>query len=257
MKSARLVLVASLTLVLTACQLDVDIAVSMSANGSGSVSIRAVADQALVEAAPSIASQVLVDDLLEAGWLVDGPSPTNVGGVVMVLTHNLSNAEELALILGSIGPPFSDVTARRDVTRDALDNVIAAENSVSANLGLVNGFNDFSDSDLSALLGGTPFGDVLEGRSPSDVMTFDISIAMPESNVEGGERIEMWSVPLDGSTASLEMTTRQTTDNPTTLTNRISTALGYLLVAWIAVSAMFISWVVIARRRRAQQHHAG
>lgn len=257
MKSARLVLVASLTLVLTACQLDVDIAVSMSANGSGSVSIRAVADQALVEAAPSIASQVLVDDLLEAGWLVDGPSPTNVGGVVMVLTHNFSNAEELALILGSIGPPFSDVTARRDVTRDALDNVIAAENSVSANLGLVNGFNDFSDSDLSALLGGTPFGDVLEGRSPSDVMTFDISIAMPESNVEGGERIEMWSVPLDGSTASLEMTTRQTTDNPTTLTNRISTALGYLLVAWIAVSAMFISWVVIARRRRAQQHHAG
>ena len=257
MKSARLVLLASLTLVLTACQLDVDIAVSMSANGSGSVSIRAVADQALVEAAPSIASQVLVDDLLEAGWLVDGPSPTNVGGVVMVLTHNFSNAEELALILGSIGPPFSDVTARRDVTRDALDNVIAAENSVSANLGLVNGFNDFSDSDLSALLGGTPFGDVLEGRSPSDVMTFDISIAMPESNVEGGERIEMWSVPLDGSTASLEMTTRQTTDNPTTLTNRISTALGFLLVAWIAVSAMFISWVVIARRRRAQQHHAG
>lgn len=257
MKSARLVLVASLTLVLTACQLDVDIAVSMSANGSGSVSIRAVADQALVEAAPSIASQVLVDDLLEAGWLIDGPSPTNVGGVVMVLTHNFSNAEELALILGSIGPPFSDVTARRDVTRDALDNVIAAENSVSANLGLVNGFNDFSDSDLSALLGGTPFGDVLEGRSPSDVMTFDISIAMPESNVEGGERIEMWSVPLDGSTASLEMTTRQTTDNPTTLTNRISTALGYLLVAWIAVSAVFISWVVIARRRRAQRHHAG
>jgi hypothetical protein len=57
--------------------------------------------------------------------------------------------------------------------------------------------------------------------------------------------------------ASLEMTTRQTTDNPTTLTSRISTALGYLLVVWIAVSAIFISWVVIARRRRAQRHHAG
>ncbi|MGC6398128.1 MAG: hypothetical protein ACON40_07045 [Ilumatobacteraceae bacterium] len=257
MKSARLVLLASFTLVLAACQLNVDIAVSMSANGSGSVSVRAVADQALVEAAPSIASQVLVDDLLEAGWLVDGPSPTDDGGVVMVLTHNFSNPEELALILGSIGPPLSDVTARRDVTRDALDNVIAAENSVSANLGLVDGFNDFSDSDLSALLGGTPFGDVLEGRSPPDVMTFDISIAMPETSAEGGERIEMWSAPLDGSTASLEMTTRQTTDNPTTLTSRISTALGYLLVAWIAVSAIFISWVVIARRRRAQRHHAG
>jgi hypothetical protein len=177
--------------------------------------------------------------------------------VVMVLAHNFSNAKELALILGSIGPPLSDVTARRDVTRDALGNVIAAENSVSANLGLVDGFNDFSDSDLSALLGGTPFGDVLEGRSPSDVMTFDISIAMPETSAERGERIEMWSAPLDGSTASLEMATRQTTDNPTTLTSRISTALGYLLVAWIAVSAIFISWVVIARRRRAQRHHAG
>ena len=80
MKSARLVLLASFTLVLAACQLNVDIAVSMSANGSGSVSVRAVADQALVEAAPSIASQVLVDDLLEAGWLVDGPSPTDDGG---------------------------------------------------------------------------------------------------------------------------------------------------------------------------------
>ncbi|MGA1037681.1 MAG: hypothetical protein ACO3VQ_07700 [Ilumatobacteraceae bacterium] len=257
LKSARLLLLAPLLLVLASCQLDVDVAVSMSANGSGSVSVRVVADEELVTAAPSIASRVLVDDLLESGWLADGPSPTADGGVVVTLTHNFANAEELADILNSIGAPLRDVAVRRDLTRDTADRVTAADNSVSATLGLTNGFDDFSDAELNALLGGAPFGDLLEGRSPADVMSFDISIAMPDTSADGGERIEVWSAPLDGSTTSLEMTTSQTTDNPTTLTSRISTVLGVLLVVWITAAGMFIAWVVLARRRRALRSRAG
>ena len=251
LKSCRLLLLAPLVFILAACQLDVDIAVSMSANGSGSVSVRVVADEELVEAAPSIASRVLVDDLLEAGWLADGPSPLEDGGVVMTLTHNFANADELTDILNSIGSPIRDVSVERDLTRDTADRVLAAENSVSATLGLTDGFNDFSDAELNTLLGGIPFEDLLEGRSPTEMMTVDISIAMPDSSADGEERIELWSAPLDGSSTSLEMTTSQTTDNPTTLTSRISRALGFLLVGWIAASALFISWVVVARRRRA------
>lgn len=251
LKSARLVLLVPLVLALTACQLDVDIAVSMSANGSGSVSVRVVADEDVVEAAPSIASRVLVDDLLEAGWLADGPSPLDDGGVVMTLTHSFANADELADILNSIGSPIRDVSVQRNLTRDTADRVLAAENSISATLGLAGGFNDFSDTELNALLGGMPFEDLLEGRSPADVMTVNISIAMPDSKADGEERIEVWSAPLDGTSIALEMTTSQTTDNPTSLTSRISTALGFLLVGWIAVSGIFITWVIVARRRRA------
>jgi hypothetical protein len=240
LKSARLLLLAPLMLILAACQLDVDIAVSMTANGSGSVSVRVVADEELVEAAPSIASRVLVDDLLEAGWLADGPSQLDDGGVVITLTHNFTNADELTDILNSIGPPISEVSVQRDLTRDTADRVVAATNSISATLKLTDGFNDFSDAE-----------DLLEGRSPADVMTVDISIALPDSSADGQERIEEWSAPLDGTSTSLEMTTSQTTDNPTTLTSRISTALGFLLVGWIAASGIFITWVVVARRRRA------
>jgi len=257
LKSARLLLLAPLVFVLAACQLDVDIAVSMSANGSGSVSVRVVADEELVEAAPSIASRVLVDDLLEAGWLADGPSPLDDGGVVMTLTHNFANANELADILNSIGSPIRDVSVQRDLTRDAADRVLAADNSVTATLGLADGFNDFSDTELNALLGGMPFEDLLQGRSPADVMTVDISIALPDSSADGEERIEVWSAPLDGTSTSLEMATSQTTDNPTTLTSRISTALGFLLIGWITASGIFITWVVIARRRRALSHRDG
>lgn len=251
LKSARLLLLAPLMLILAACQLDVDIAVSMTANGSGSVSVRVVADEELVEAAPSIASRVLVDDLLEAGWLADGPSQLDDGGVVITLTHNFTNADELTDILNSIGPPISEVSVQRDLTRDTADRVVAATNSISATLKLTDGFNDFSDAELNTLLGGMPFEDLLEGRSPADVMTVDISIALPDSSADGQERIEEWSAPLDGTSTSLEMTTSQTTDNPTTLTSRISTALGFLLVGWIAASGIFITWVVVARRRRA------
>jgi hypothetical protein len=53
------------------------------------------------------------------------------------------------------------------------------------------------------------------------------------------------------------MTTSQTTDNPTTLTSRISTVLGVLLVVWITAAGMFIAWVVLARRRRALRSRAG
>jgi type IV secretory pathway TrbD component len=74
---------------------------------------------------------------------------------------------------------------------------------------------------------------------------------LPDSNADGQERIEEWSAPLNGTSTTLEMTTSQTTDNPTTLTSRISTALGFLLVGWIAASGIFITWVVVARRRRA------
>ena len=66
----------AMVLALSSCRVEIDLAVAVADDGSGTVSLRAVADAATVAAAPTIAERVLVDDLVAAGWTVDGPTTT-------------------------------------------------------------------------------------------------------------------------------------------------------------------------------------
>lgn len=228
----------------------------MTSNGSGTLSVRATADRELVAAAPSIANRVLVDDLLEAGWVADGPTTNADESVTLTLSHTFANAEDLTTLLNSIGPPLRSPVVTRSLTTDAVGRVTRADNTISGQLGLENGFADFSDAELVTALGGDPFADELSGLSPEDVLSFDLTIALPDSTSDSGERIETWSVPLDGSFTEINLTTSQTTSNPTTTTEVISRVLGVALIVWIILAGSFITFVIIARRRRATQRVA-
>lgn len=236
-----------MALTLSACQVDVDLAVAVAEDGSGTVSLRVVADAETVAAAPTIAERILVDDLIAAGWTVEGPTVTDGGQVVVTLTRAFADAAGLTTILGDIGPPLLDPLAERELTIDDLDRVVAARNTLRATLGLPNGFSSFSDPDLEAALGGAPFADDLAGLDPGDVLGFDLSVSLPSAD---GPQVREWSAPLDGSTLEVEFVTQQGDDGGLTWSGVLSTVLGIILIVWVAGSTLFVVWVVLARRRR-------
>ena len=238
---------ALLTLTLSACRVELDLAVAVAEDGSGTVSLRAVADADTVAAAPTIAERIMVDDLVAAGWTVEGPTITDDGQVVVTLTRSFVDATDLSTILGDIGPPLLDPVAERDLTTDDLDRVVAASNTIRATLGLPDGFSSFSDPDLEAALGGAPFADDLAGVAPADVLSFDLAVSLPSAD---GPQVREWSAPLDGSTVEVELVTRQGADGGLTWSGVLSTILGIVLIVWVLAATSFLGWVVLARRRR-------
>lgn len=250
-RPARLLsLIVPLVLILTGCRLDVDVAVSMAADGSGTLSLRAVADAELVEAVPAAVDRLLVDDLVSAGWTVDGPSPTDDGGTAVVLTHRFDDADDLTALLASIGPPISDAVVTRSLTADDVGRVTAADTSLTATLSLEEGFAAFSDAELVAALGGQPFAAELADVNPADVMTFDLTVALPDTRSEGGELIETFTAPLNGDSLEVVMDAEQRTERPRSFSDIAANVLAVVLVAWVIASVSFIAWVLMARRKR-------
>ena len=248
---ARLLpLVLSVVLLATGCRLDIDVAVSMAADGSGTLSVRAVADAELVAAAPAAVQRPLVDDLASAGWTVDGPTPTDDGGMALVLSHRFDDGDDLTALLATIGPPIIDPRVVRELSADDLGRITAADTTLTATLGLPDGFASFSDADLVNALGGEPFATDLAGLEPDDVMTVEMTVALPDTSVEGGERIETFVAPLDGSTTEISMSAQQRTEQPRSFASVAADVLAVVLVAWVIASVGFIAWVLMARRRR-------
>ncbi len=240
----------SVVLIATGCRLDVDVAVSMAADGSGTVSLRAVADSELVAAAPAAAQRPLVDDVVWGGWTGFGPTPTDDGGMVLVLTHRFDDGGDLTALLATIGPPIIDPVVVRELSADDVGRITAADTTLSATLGLPEGFASFSDADLVNALGGEPFAADLAGLQPDDVMTVEMTVALPDTSVEGGEKIETFTAPLDGSTTEINMSAQQRTERPRSFASVAADVLAVVLVAWVIASVGFIAWVLMARRRR-------
>jgi hypothetical protein len=243
-------LVLPVLLLATGCRLDVDIAVSMAADGSGTLSVRAVADAELVDAAPAAIERLLVDDLVEDGWTVDGPTINDDGGATVVLTHRFDDDTDLTALMQAIGPPIINPSVTRELTADDVGRIVAADTTVTATLGLPDGFGAFADPELVSVLGGQPFAADLDGRSPGDVMSVDLTIALPDTSSDGDEKIETFTAPLDGSTIDISMTAQQRTERPRSVADVVATVLAVVLVLWVIASVSFIAWVLMARRKR-------
>ena len=255
MPSSRRVflLCAALVMVATGCRVDMDIAVVMNADGSGDVTVRVVADAAVVQAAPDAVNGLLTDDLLARGWVVDGPTIADDGSASVAITAPFDDATGLGVRLGDIGVPILTASADRTVTADQT----RADNQVQLTLGVPGGFSAFADTDLVEVLGGQPFADDLAEVDPADALTIDVYMTLPGSiadtdgTVDTATAVVSWNVPADGTTVSAMIQSVQDTSTGPSTMARVADVLGVVLVVWVAVSGAFIVWVVVARRRRA------
>jgi len=249
----RLLLLLALVGVLAACRVDVGVDLVIGADGTGQLTVTATADAAVVQEVPGLAADLRFDDAVAAGWVVEGPTPTDDGGLTVVLRHDVTSAEDATNLLAGLGPPFADVRLERTVTPDGDETTLA----LTGQLTLPAGFDSFADADLLAAVGGTPYAEQLtaSGATPPESMTVtlraDLAGEVEETTGQDVEGILTWEAPLDGT--ALAVTTR-TVDRPAGggWADAVSTIALVLLVLWLVVAAAFIVSVARARSRRAK-----
>lgn len=250
----RLALGVVCLVVLTACRLDVVVHVEMEPDGTGEVRVEATADAELVEQVPDLIDDLRLDDAIENGWVVEGPSGVDGGGVQVVLTHPFSSAAELANVLTSIGPPLTQMAAARTEGEDG--QIVNAINGVMV---LPDGYESFADTDLIDAVGGLPFGDEItaSGLPIEETFSFRYQVALPgalesaETGTDIGDGVVEWVAPLDGSSVNLYIATVQRpASEGNSWAGPLATISFVALIAWIVVAAAFIAVVAIARRNK-------
>ncbi len=139
-------------------------------DGTGTITVTAEADAELVNEVPTIADELVLDDIAAAGWTIDGPNPTPTGGLILTLTHDFEGKDEATNLLRSLGPPFNDPVIGRGQDGDS------ATNTARANLGLPDGFATFADDDLVSAVGDIPFASRFEAAGANPVNSVNATL---------------------------------------------------------------------------------
>lgn len=254
----RVALVIVGLLALTGCRLDVVAEVTVDPDGTGSIVVVAEADAALVEQVPTISDDLVLDDVIEAGWVVDGPNPTPDGGLILTLSHDFDGKDEATNLLRSLGPPFNDPVLGRGQNGDV------ATTTVRAKLGLPDGFAAFADDDLVNAVGGVPFADQFDAAEvdPTTAMSAVLRVSLPGDVVNEETNAEVlddgtlqWTIPLDGSTIiEASAVSRQAPSQGGAWARPVSIVALLALIAWVGFMGLFIGYVTLARTRRNRRY---
>jgi hypothetical protein len=250
MRTRLLVIVCAL--VLSACRVDATIDVTMAENGSGTVTLTAAADAELVNKAPGLATDLRLDDLRSAGWMVDGPSPTPSGGLVVVVRHAFASPEQATALLAAINGtegPLKAVALSRTATKEAVATALTGTARVE------HGLASFTDPDLLAAVGATPYADAIAAQDMTEqqALALNLQVRLPGKVTSNTGTVDTdglihWNVPLDGSTIDLTSAGRVSLSGSGPW-HLLSTLFRWLLIAWVVAAAVFIGLAARARRR--------
>lgn len=146
----KALLLVTVALLLSGCQVRSTLHVNANSNGSGTVSVVAELDKEAAQAVPNLKEQLQTSDLVKAGWSVSGPSDGDDGAKVITVEHGFDSPEEATALLRRLsgnGPPFVDfqLSQARTLTH--------VETSLNGKLDLRQGINSFGDLGLTQSLG--------------------------------------------------------------------------------------------------------
>lgn len=243
---------------LAGCRIDVNVDMVIAPDGTGTITLVATADAEVIAAVPTLADELAIDDIVAAGWIVDGPTALPDGGLTITLSHPFASAEEATNLLAGIGPPFNQMEMSRDT------NGNDTTTTLTGLLGLPDGFESFADDDLIAAVGSVPFAEQIAaaGATPESSMNAVIRAELPgridadstNGTRLGDNRLE-WTVPMDGTIADLRAGSLQSPGDDRWWARPLSIAALVALVAWAAFMALFIGYVVWARWQRTRGRH--
>lgn len=247
---------------LSACRVDSVLTVRIERDGSGTVVLDVVADADVVQAAPGLADDLRLDDAIAGGWTAEGPSPTDDGGLRIVLTRTFATVDEATVLVQSVsGPngPLRDVALTRTggIGADGLPDGTDTTLELRGALGIEGGLDAFADDALLAAVGATPYAGELAASNvePAEAVSFRLDVDAPGEVVAGADRAEnadgvlRWTAPLDGSTTDLATTFRFSGSSGSGWSTVSSLALG-ALVLWCIAAVAVIAAVSNARKRR-------
>ena len=238
---------------LAGCRVDLSVDMNVEADGTGTITLVATADAEVVAAVPTIADELATDDIVAAGWSVDGPTTLPGGGLTITLSHDFTSDREATNLLNSLGPPFNEMSLTRNTSGDDTTTRLAGL------LGLPDGFESFADEDLVAAVGSMPFADQIQasGATPESSMSAVIRAQLPgeiDSDETNGTRLDddqlEWNVPMDGTVLDWRAVAVQSPGDGRWWARPLSIVALVALVAWVVFMTLFIGYVVWARWQR-------
>ncbi|HVL03940.1 MAG TPA: hypothetical protein VM386_05845, partial [Acidimicrobiales bacterium] len=99
-----LVAVVMAVLVCGGCRVDVEVGIDAETDGSGRVRVEVVADREVANAI-DLSAGVRAEDLKQAGWTIEGPTPRPDGGVQVVATKPFDDPEGARLAVEEVSGP--------------------------------------------------------------------------------------------------------------------------------------------------------
>jgi hypothetical protein len=248
--------VALLGLATSACRVDVSVGIDADDHGGGEVRVAALLDadavnqlvgsQAGSPGAVDPATRIKVDDLVAAGWDVEGPTKQEDGGLEVVATHPYEDAAEGGRLIAEVGGdpgPFRDIDLRQE------RGFFTTTTHFRGTVDLAAGLAAFTDPDLRAALQaseGAPLGVTTEqleqrlGGALNRLFGLQVAVRLP-GDVESNAPTEtdngaVWAPSL-GERVVLEASSERWN-----VANIV-----FLAVAVVAAAALV---VVLVRRRR-------
>jgi hypothetical protein len=251
-QSATIGVVLCAMLFLSSCRVDQTISLEVNRNGTGKVIVTAIADKAILDAAPELAADIRTDDLVTAGWKVDGPTPTEEGGLRLEISRSFQDPTEATLILGQVNGPRGPLQ-EAVLTRTGKDS-----NSVwtlAGRLEVNGGLQAFIDDTAFELLGAAPYAADIEeaGLDLGAAVGLNFTVSLP-GNVESTTGVQndgtiSWLVPMDGSRVDIA-TSSTNVDVVSSVAGVGRVLLLAILVLWIVGMAVLLLLVLNAKQRR-------
>jgi hypothetical protein len=241
---------------LAGCRVDLSVDVDVEPDGTGTITMVATADAEVVAAVPTLAEELALDDIVAAGWTIEGPTPLPDGGLTITLTRGFTSDAEATNLLNSLGPPFNQMAMTRNTSGDDTTT------RLTGLLGLPDGFESFADEDLIAAVGSVPFAEQIaaSGATPESSIGAVIRTTLPgqidDAQTNGtrlGDNQLEWRVPMDGTVLDWRAVAVQSPGDDRWWARPLSVIALVALVAWVAFMTLFIGYVVWARWQRTRR----
>lgn len=201
-RSGRAALVlALLALALPGCRARVDVDVAVEGDGAGEVVVALALDPEAAQELIDVGSGLPLEDLSQAGWLVEPPEEGDDGWTRIRASKEFGTPAQLSEVFEEIDGPgglFQGMELERTKTFARIDY------RLRGTLDPTGGFDQFADPELEAALG-APLSDVAEqaGASPAEV-SVALEVDLPgelRDQLAGGPSVGAdqdvsWSVTL-------------------------------------------------------------
>jgi hypothetical protein len=241
---------------LAGCRVDLNVDLTVEPDGTGTITLVATADADVIAAVPTLANELATDDIVAAGWILDGPTALPDGGLTITLSHAFSSDVEATNLLNSLGPPFNQIAMTRNTSGDDTTTRLAGL------LGLPDGFENFADEELVAAIGSVPFAEQIaaSGATPESSINAVIRATLPgrvdaddtNGTQLGSNQLE-WQAPTDGTILDWRAVSVQSPGDDRWWARPLSVLTLVALVAWVAFMTLFIGYVVWARQQRTRR----
>jgi FMN phosphatase YigB (HAD superfamily) len=236
--------------VLGACDVDITVDVEVATDGSGVVEVQVVLDEEAAQRIPDLRSQLRLDDLVAADWLIVGPEETPDDGIEITARKTFDGPEQLQAVLDDITGPdgaFQDFTLSRATEFAQVDLDLAGTVDLSRGLAL------FTDAELVEALDGRPLGvdlDALEAEigPAADAVDFTFRVRLPGSTEDSAEGAEVSVSPALGDPPVPVSLSTTDEDGLAKILRLVGLAAAAL--AAVAMLINLVIWIVEWRRRR-------